>query len=634
MSSPAHHVSGTAPEHPSAPSHVQLDLCETDPLVADSTEEPTRPHSIYQTQPKYLRQSTEQTLDLYGRRNENMTFQTSHQSTIEGSNCSSITARNVEVDSIDNHSLTEGSGNDQSMEIATADEECEDISLVLRLYAKGYISKATKRCCAKIDEGTLVNILCGDYGPSLSLTPRISPIVKGKLLPDGWEEDIHPEGLLLYSTVLTVRTRRIRVHTDLALRRFENHSIIARALDRFSKLAHDCNELHDSDCEDSDIEACIVVSEKFPDDFGYYLANHRSQTIFWLEDIQHKSVEGMGLSALDSDILQLKLEALYWRHVQLEYCDDSTAPKDGATLARLETFWRQAKKQRDQDCTRVTCNWMCGRLWYDFVTARVVNHWGTDYVRLERTTIVGDDSKPSQNAAPPLIEWLCILFLWNEPAVTMKLLDEAWLGGVVYQKPWRKMMDTFSNEWEKIFVLSAIIFAGAMAFLAVPVQNSTGNTLAGSEPSIITSLAFLCGILCCVFSVASLIAAVNLKRDFGGNIRDDVYAASEYLQSLNGGVMGYLKWGIYLSLPRALFQWAVSLVILAYQLHEERTQFFWTEVAVTGALAAGVIAVRRLAPDRIRPESIFKDTGDHYVFRFESPGKEEHRNVDGGRAAT
>lgn len=153
------------------------------------------------------------------------------------------------------------------------------------------------------------------FGSSFHLTPRVSPIVNERRLPNGWEEDIHPEGLPLYSIVINVRDRRIRVHTDLALRRLENHSVIARALDMFSNLAHDCNELHDSDFEDSDIEACILVSEKFPDEFGYYLANHRSQTIFWLEDVEHDDIVMMGLGAVDSDVLQLKLEALYWRHV-------------------------------------------------------------------------------------------------------------------------------------------------------------------------------------------------------------------------------------------------------------------------------------------------------------------------------
>lgn len=143
----------------------------------------------------------------------------------------------------------------------------------------------------------------------------VSPIVNKRRIPDGWREDIHPEGLPLYSTVVDARKRHIRVHTDLPLRLAENHSIIARALEMFSKLARECNELYDSDVEDSDIEACIVVSEKIPDEFGYYLVNHQSQTVFWLEDIEHERIEKMRLSALDSDILQLRLETLYWRHV-------------------------------------------------------------------------------------------------------------------------------------------------------------------------------------------------------------------------------------------------------------------------------------------------------------------------------
>lgn len=259
-----------------------------------------------------------------------------------------------------------------------------------------------------------------------------------------------------------------------------------------SRLANECDELHNPQVKDSDIEACIVVQERAPEEFGYYLVNHRDQIIFWLEDIEHQAIQMMDLDALDSDILRLKLEALYWRHVtdfpcrcslsskvweQLsplilvgavgtlrlhiccwgkitdyssdqEYCDDSTAPKDAATLTRLETFWRQAKKERDNDHTRATCNWICGtavlvprgfqlfrswiigvpsgRLWFDFITTRVLNHWGTDYARLERTSEIQGDETLSKNAAPRVIEWLCLLFLWNEPAITMKLLDEAW----------------------------------------------------------------------------------------------------------------------------------------------------------------------------------------------------------------
>ncbi|KIO16220.1 hypothetical protein M407DRAFT_34136 [Tulasnella calospora MUT 4182] len=83
----------------------------------------------------------------------------------------------------------------------------------------------------------------------------------------------------------------------------------------------------------------------------------------------------------------------------------------------------------------------------------------------------------------------------------------------------------FSNEWDKIFVLSTVTFAGAMAFLAIPVQALQGNS-DPQDPSLVASFAICCGIACCAFSVASLIAASNLKRDFGGKIAQDVHEAT------------------------------------------------------------------------------------------------------------
>ncbi|KAG8969431.1 hypothetical protein FRC05_001066 [Tulasnella sp. 425] len=468
-----------------------------------------------------------------------------------------------------------------------------------------------------------------------------SPIVQSPSLPDGWEEDVSPGGQLVYSKPIDSRGCQIRVNTDFALRPTENHSAIDQAVKRLSNLANDCEELQSDAAFKSDvIEACILVPEhpKHLGEFGYYLVNHQDRTIFWLEEIDLKE---MGLKAHHADILRLKLEALYWRHLEAlywrhvtdfpcrcslsakvweelspllilgavdqEFSDDSTEVRDAATLSRLEGFWRKAKSQRDEDCkkdedrNRAVCNWICARLWYDIIATRVHNYWGTDYARIERTTKLKGDEKPSENAGPWLIQWLCTFFLWNEPAVTLKLLDEAWPGGVIYPKPWQRTMEEFSNEWEKILVLSAIIFAGAMAFLAVPIPGSQSN----SPPSLLMSFGFLCGILCCVFSIASMIAAVNLKRDYGGKIKDDVHEVSKYLHNLHPGILEYLQWGICVSLPRALFQWAVisfcfGVVILAFQLHQDRANFFYAEVSISAALALGIVAVRGVSPERIR----------------------------------
>ncbi|KIO22648.1 hypothetical protein M407DRAFT_27834 [Tulasnella calospora MUT 4182] len=409
------------------------------------------------------------------------------------------------------------------------------------------------------------------------------PIQKVNNLPDEWVEDVHPEGQLLYSRVLSSRNLKIRIHTDLALRKTENHLIIKGATDRLLESLDSSPDLHDVGLVDSDIEASILVREDYPDEFGYYLVNHQDQTVFWLEEVMARDVD---MWAYDEDIYRHKLAEQYWRHVtdyphhcslsskvwdQLgplmllgavdqEYCEDSTAPKDAQTLGRLEAFWHQAKDQRDIDVNKAACNWICARLWYDFVTPRIHNFWGTDYARLERTITVGEDPRPSQahQKYPWFIRFVCLFLLWDEPVVTMRLLDDAWPGGIIYPKPWREMMSMFQNEWEKIFVLSAVTFAGAMAFLAIPVQALQGNSdpMTGQDPSLAASFAICCGIACCAFSVASLIAASNLKRDFGGKIAQDVHEAGDYLRSLYSDSLGYLKWGICLSLPRVLFQWA------------------------------------------------------------------------------
>lgn len=154
------------------------------------------------------------------------------------------------------------------------------------------------------------------------------------------------------------------------------------------------------------------------------------------------------------------------------------------------------------------------------------------------------------------------------------------------------------------------MFAGAMAFLAIPLQVQEGGSdpMAPQIPSFLASFALYCGIACCAFSVASLIAATKLKRDFGGTIAQDVCEAGNYLRSLYSDSLGYLKWGICLSLPRVLFQWAIvyfciGLAIVAFQLHRSQMPFFYAEVSIVIILALTVSTGRYLSPDTHRTES-------------------------------
>ncbi|KIO22637.1 hypothetical protein M407DRAFT_27825 [Tulasnella calospora MUT 4182] len=445
-------------------------------------------------------------------------------------------------------------------------------------------------------------------------------------IPYGFDEDTHPEGQLLYSKIIPSGDLKIRVHTDLALRFKKNHPIIHNATHRLLNLLDTCSSLHSSGMRGSEIEACIIVSESSQEEFGYYLANHRDQTIFWLEDV---NPDALNMWSQDADIYQHKLTAQYWRHVidfphhcslppkvwdQLspllllgtvdqEYCDDSTAPKDAQTLARLETFWRQTKKEREADCNRAPCNWICARLWYDLITPRAINYWGTNYARLEKTTVVGDDPQPSELPAPWFVRFLCFIFLWNEPAATMKLLDKAWPGGVIYSKNWTEMTDLFTKEWEWTAMISVPLFLGATAFLTLGVTTLLGLSpnADSSSPSIAISLASFCGVTCCALSIASLIGAVSLRRAFRGKMTRDVHAAGAYIRSLYKDRLGYLGWGICFSLPRVFLLWAFvffcgGLFAFAFELHRSHHEFFLAEIGIVGILIAATLTSRRSHP--------------------------------------
>ncbi|KAG8934860.1 hypothetical protein FRC01_014026 [Tulasnella sp. 417] len=138
------------------------------------------------------------------------------------------------------------------------------------------------------------------------------PIQKINNLPDSWVEDIHPEGQLLYSCLIPSRDLEIRVHTDLALRKTENHLTIKSAIERLSESLNSSSELHEAGVISSNIEACIIVREDYPDEFGYYLVNHEDQTVFWLEEVMAREVD---MWAYDEDIYRHKLAEQYWRHV-------------------------------------------------------------------------------------------------------------------------------------------------------------------------------------------------------------------------------------------------------------------------------------------------------------------------------
>ncbi|KAG8970768.1 hypothetical protein FRC05_011719 [Tulasnella sp. 425] len=167
------------------------------------------------------------------------------------------------------------------------------------------------------------------------------PIQKINNLPDEWKEDIHPEGQLLYSKVVSSGDLNIRVHTDLPLRSTENHPVILAAFGRLSQLLESSEELHNAQLKDSEVEACILVSDDFPDEFGYYLVNHRDQTTFWLQEVPASDLD---MWAYDEDIYRHKLAEQYWRHSIRNIARIQQLPRTLKRLPALRDFGAKPKK--------------------------------------------------------------------------------------------------------------------------------------------------------------------------------------------------------------------------------------------------------------------------------------------------
>ncbi|KAG8915004.1 hypothetical protein FRC00_008845 [Tulasnella sp. 408] len=307
------------------------------------------------------------------------------------------------------------------------------------------------KSCSEVDPSTLDS----DHWHEILITTT-RPIQKAGNILDGWVEDVHPEEHLVYSRVLSSRNLEIRVHTDLSMRDMENRTVIKGAVDRLSTLLDSSDEIHAARLENWEVEACILVRDGSQDEFGYYLVNHRDQTVFWLEEVKPRDVD-VGTCAEDTYLWDQRP----WR---------SLIAVGMPILSNISS---------------------------------INTHETVDQVRDKSPAVV--DLKDAQTL------FVCHFLLWGEPAGAMKLLDDVSPEGVISAKRWREMMIMFSKEWDKIFIQGLAVFAGGIAFITLLLQalQADYDNKVSQHPSLI-----------------ALLVAPNLKRDFGGIMKDVQEAVS------------------------------------------------------------------------------------------------------------
>lgn len=101
---------------------------------------------------------------------------------------------------------------------------------------------------------------------------------------NGWTEYVHPEGQLYYYSSESFDGHEIGLVTDYPLRPANNHFRMVQIINRLRKVLQQPHPILD----DPDLrwcEICILISDNTAAEFGYYVANHQAQTLFWLEEV-------------------------------------------------------------------------------------------------------------------------------------------------------------------------------------------------------------------------------------------------------------------------------------------------------------------------------------------------------------
>ncbi|KAG8897406.1 hypothetical protein FRB99_008166 [Tulasnella sp. 403] len=459
-------------------------------------------------------------------------------------------------------------------------------------------------------------------------------------LPDGWREYVHPEGQLYYRRRIAVQGRAISLVTDYPLRPRENQNTVHKVVEVIRRRLEQHPIIEDPSLPQWDFGFFIKESPEELE-IGYYIASHQHQTVFHLVEKEPAEV-GLYVPIEEPGVIKTALRIQYWYHIihfpchhelpkevmaELDgitsclaidqmLCDASTAPSDMTTIADLQRQLRSARDALPSESVFPYRNWVAARLYFHFLSPRVYNYYATDCARLERDIKVGDGEPEEPERLNLIVQFLCKTLLWGEPGEMVRQLQDMMPDGLLYGHMWLVYITKLQTDWDRILVLSTIAFAGAMAFLSVPLQNSSsdnngGNNSSGGKassdvsgitPAAACAQAF--AILSCIMSLACLIITINLRRNFSGTIvsRNNTAMSSGYLARMQNSRLGFYKLGICLSLPQVLFKWSIvffciGLAILAFELHISYKYLFYVEAGFTVILVFALLSARHVNPE-------------------------------------
>lgn len=393
-------------------------------------------------------------------------------------------------------------------------------------------------------------------------------------LPPLWTSFTHPEGSPYF-----VRNSVPKVVTGAYI----YDSAVQEQVLQWVKVVDEL--LSSKEIKNADSMELYLEPDEENDCCRYYLVDHASRVLFWLETVETEQL-GM-LPTVSGDHLRSALEEVYWQHVEYFPCHEATGinlklkelidifaqsqadhmTSNSSTFpynaAQSKEFVQILKTFQESDRISAYGTWTIARLWNNVANYRTMNHHGQEVARLSRDQKIIE--APSLHSS--LFYRLVSRALLKVPETYSQSLEKVWVDDIVNVHHWRHFMTNCHEEWKACLVIAFALLFTNLLFTFSPMTRGTG-----------------CLSLCILLSNMAILSSVTMLLRFRQGPTQTAHEAAAFLASVCDDHSRFQTVSIKFSLPRAMLLWAFAASTM-------QTLLAFLGVPQTCIIFGGVIAI-------------------------------------------
>ncbi|KAG8715997.1 hypothetical protein FRC08_009953 [Ceratobasidium sp. 394] len=212
---------------------------------------------------------------------------------------------------------------------------------------------------------------------------------------------------------------------------------------------------------------------------NYYLVDHSRQTIGFLRQIDTSAI---GLPDVRNNIhLERVLRGEYWTHCeymprpdidmsasarklqsQLAALMIDNISSEGSTSPFTPEECKNYLKGLENATERLFLNWMVARIYSLLTQSQIVNLYGEECARLDRTVVVTGQHASRRSSS--YIAYSKVMF--NSPAIHLDKLERIWVERIIYTHLWRMLVADLIEEWTGALAAAAVVWVSDAVLLS------------------------------------------------------------------------------------------------------------------------------------------------------------------------